>query len=156
MSLAIRILFAVAMMPLAFTPVARAQDAGAAFVVAYIEALPPSRDQVLSLLKPSAEASRKADGNVRFEVLQRTGAPHHFAILEVWKDQKAQEAHAASAQTKALRDKLQPLLASPYDERPHVGLTAGAAWADADGLYAVTHVDCVGSRRTIASLSSSS
>jgi len=147
MSLVIRILFAAALMPLALTHAARAQDSGAAFVVSYVEFLPPSEDQALALLKPFAEASRKEDGNVRFEVLRRIAPPHHVAVLEVWKDQKAQEAHAASAQAKALHDKLQPLQASPYDERLHVALAVGAAPASAGGIYAVTHVDCIGARK---------
>jgi quinol monooxygenase YgiN len=146
MSLAIRILFAAVLAALAVASMARAEDAGAAFVVSYIEFLPPSADQALALLKPFAVASRKEDGNVRFEVLRRIAAPHHVAILEVWKDQKAQEAHAASAPVKALRDKLQALQASPYDERPHIALAVGTAGAGA-GIHVVTHVDCVGARK---------
>ncbi len=145
---ALRILLAAAMLPLAFVQTARAEDAGAAYVVSYVEVLPDASDQALALLKSAAAAGRAEDGNVRFDVLQQIAAPHHFAILETWKDAKAQETHAASAQTKAWRDKLSVLQASPYDERVHVALAVGAAKpAGAGAVYVVTHVDCIGPRK---------
>jgi quinol monooxygenase YgiN len=147
MSLALRILFAAAMLPLAIVPAARAEDA-ATYVVSYVEVLPAASDQALAVLKLAAVASRTEDGNVRFDVLRQIALPHHFAILEVWKDAKAQETHAASAQTKTWREKLMPLLASPYDERVHVVLAVGAAKPAGPGaVYAVTHVDCIGPRK---------
>jgi len=143
MPLLLRTLFAAVMVPIAMMSPANAQDA-TVYVVSYVEVVPTATDQALALLKPFAEAARKEDGSVRFEVLQRTAPTHHFAILEAWKDAKAQEAHAAAAATKAMREKLQPLLASPYDERPHVALAVGPAQAAGAGaIFAVTHVDCI-------------
>lgn len=143
MSLLLRVVVFVAMVPFAMMSLAHAQDPNV-YVVSYVEVLPAATDQALALLKPFAETSRKEDGSVRFEVLQRTAPSHHFAVLETWKDAKAQEAHAAAAATKTLREKLQPLLASPYDERPHVALAVAPAQAAAAGsIFAVTHVDCI-------------
>ena len=34
---------------------------------------------------------------MRFEILQRTAPPNQFAIVSVWRDQKAYDAHAGSA-----------------------------------------------------------
>jgi quinol monooxygenase YgiN len=99
--------------------------------------------------------SRKDPGNVRFEVLQRIGYPDQFAVLEVWQDTKAQEAHGAAAHAQLFREKLKPLLRAPYDERPHITLSVGSAPASGEGsrgakaakgqgtIYAVTHVDVV-------------
>jgi quinol monooxygenase YgiN len=143
MPLLLRILFSVAMVPFAMMNAAHAQDPNV-HVVSYIEVLPSATDQALALLKPFAETSRKEEGNLRFEVLQRTTPSHHFAVLEAWRDGKAQEAHAAAAATKSLREKLQPLLASPYDERPHYVLAVGPSQpAGAASIFAVTHVDCI-------------
>jgi quinol monooxygenase YgiN len=136
--------FALAIIVMGSVQTARAQEP-AAFVVSYIEVAPASKDQVATLLKQLAEASRKDDGNARFEVLQRIDRPHHFAVLEAWADQKAQDAHMAATHTKTFRDKLQPLQAAPYDERPHTALAVGSmkAGGGAGAIYAVTHVDFI-------------
>jgi quinol monooxygenase YgiN len=79
-------------------------------------------------------------------VLQRMHQTNQFAIVEAWKDKDAQAAHAAAAGTREFRDKLRPLLRSPYDERPHTALNIGAmqmAGANRNTVYAVTHVDVI-------------
>ena len=45
---------------------------------------------------------------MRFEILQRTAPSNQFAIVAIWKDQKAYEAHAAAAHSKEFRDKIKP------------------------------------------------
>ena len=70
-----------------------------------------------NLLRRLAEASRKDEGNVRFDVLQHIMRANHFTVVETWQSQKALDAHAAAAHTRQYRDALQPLLGSPLDER---------------------------------------
>jgi quinol monooxygenase YgiN len=135
-------LLGLAMMPMA---PAQSQDANA-YIVTYIEVAPGAKDQAARLMRELADVSRKEAGVTRFEILQRIDRPHHFAILEVWKDQSAQAAHAAAAHTKAFRDKLQAVASAPYDERPHTGLAAApvsGAGAPQGAVYAVTHVDFI-------------
>jgi len=95
-----------------------AEGADAAYIVTYIEVMPPAKDKALGLLRQFGKASRKDPGNVRFEVLQRIGTPNHFAILEAWVDQKAQAAHGMAAHTKEFREKLRPYL-RPQRPQPH-------------------------------------
>jgi quinol monooxygenase YgiN len=136
------LLCGLATMPIAM---AQAQDTNA-FIVTYIEVAPAAKDQAATLMRELAGVSRKEAGATRFEILQRVDRPHHFAILEVWKDQSAQAAHAGAAHTKAFRDKLQPIASAPYDERPHTGLAAtpvSDAAAAQGAIYAVTHVDFI-------------
>ena len=121
------------------------QDA-AAHIVSYVEVAPAAKEQAAALLRQLAAASRKDDGVVRFEVLQRIDRPHHFAVLEAWRDQKALEAHAAAAHTRDARAALQPLAAAPYDERPHGPMAVAGPGGSAVGsgaVYAVTHVDFI-------------
>lgn len=127
---------------------ARAQDASATFVVSYIEVAPSSARAAAGLLRALQDASRKEPGNSGFEVLQRKGQPQQFAILEVWKDAKAQAAHAAAANTVQVRDKLKPLLAAPIDERVHTGFVVGKAKVPGRGsVYVLTHVDLIGAKK---------
>jgi len=64
-----------------------------------------------------AADSRKEPGSVRFDVLRDTSRSNHFAIVEVWQTRQAFDAHTAAAHLRAVREKLQPSLGSPYDER---------------------------------------
>jgi len=146
MTLTVR--FVLGFLCLTFGLVAAAQAAEYAYVVSYIEAMPSARDKAAGMIRQLAKASRKDAGSVRFEALQRIGHPGQFAILEVWDGEKDREAHAAAGHTKDFREQLNPLLRAPYDERPHTGLSVGAApegkAAVAKGaIYAVTHVDIV-------------
>ena len=126
-----------------------AQGAGeaAGYSVTYIEVLPAAKDLAAAFLKALGAASRKAAGNLRFEVLQRRDRPNHFAIVEAWRDQTARDANAAAEPMKEFRRALQPLLSAAYDGRPQTGLAVGSmsAGAGARGaaVYAVTHVDII-------------
>ena len=48
---------------------------GAIVVVSHVDVPPPKKDDVIAALNPLAEASRKAGGNVRFEVDQQDEPP---------------------------------------------------------------------------------
>lgn len=144
MKFALRHLFAAAVLPLMLVQPAAAQDAATAYIVAYFETAPAAAAQARAMLAGLAKSSRAQAGNLQFVALQRLGQPNHFALLEAWKDKDAQAAHAAAASTQAFRDKLQPLLRAPYDERPHSALAAQAPKAAVKGaVYVVTHVDIV-------------
>jgi quinol monooxygenase YgiN len=134
-----------AIMTLGLSTSGQADDANTAYVVTYIEVAPAAAAEARGLLKQYRDASRKEDGSLRFETLQRTERRNHFAIVEAWKDQQAQAAHAGAAHTKEFREKLQRLLSAAYDERPHIGLSVGPppAAAGAGAVYVVTHVDIV-------------
>jgi quinol monooxygenase YgiN len=117
----------------------------AVYMVAYLEVMPPSTGEAAALLKQYCEASRQEEGHVRLEVLQQSGRPDHFAIVEVWKDHQALEAHAMAAHTRQFHEQLRPLCVSPCDERQHTGLSLGATKAAraAGATYVVTHADAI-------------
>jgi quinol monooxygenase YgiN len=126
------------------TRAAESSDA-AVYVVSYLEVMPPSTRKAAALLRQYREASRKDEGHVRLEVLQQSGRPDHFAIVELWKDQRAFEAHVMAAHTRQFHEQLQPLRVSPYDERPHTGLTMGSTPAarTEGATYVVVHADAI-------------
>jgi autoinducer 2-degrading protein len=69
------------------------------------------------LLRDLADASRKEEGNLRFDVLQHAMRANHFTIIEEWQTTKAIEKHASASHTKEYRNKLAPIAGSPLDER---------------------------------------
>ena len=144
-----RSLFLATVLTLAMTSAPQAQDAGTIYVVSYIEAQPGAKVQAAALLRDYRDATRKEDGNVRAEVVQHATRPGQFVILAAWKDQKALDAHAAAASTKAFRDKIQDVRVSPQDDRIHTGLSVGPIDAKSGGrnVFVVTHVDVVPPRK---------
>jgi quinol monooxygenase YgiN len=89
-------------------------------------------------------ATGKADGNAAVLPLQEIGRPARFALIEVWRDKAAADAHAAPLG--ALRGNLLPVLTAPFDIRVNAGLaTAGSPVGAEPGaggaIYVLTHVD---------------
>jgi tripartite ATP-independent transporter DctM subunit len=123
----------------ALAPITSAQDDAAVFSVAYIEISPSMTEQAMELLKEHARNSRAQDGNLRFQLLQRTGRPNHFAILDAWESRQHQDEHTAAS--KAFQLELGKMLYSPYDERKSFP-TMGTSATGSDGeVYVLTHVD---------------
>jgi quinol monooxygenase YgiN len=69
------------------------------------------------MLRELAQASRKNDANIRFDVLQHTMRANHFTVVETWRNERAFNAHVATRHTKQYRDELQLFTGSPVDER---------------------------------------
>ena len=75
--------------------------------------------EAAQMLHQFAANSRNDQGSVRFEVLCDPVRLNHFTIVEVWRTRQDFESHLAAGHTKAFRDKSQPMLGSPFDERLH-------------------------------------
>jgi quinol monooxygenase YgiN len=160
MRFSISLLLAMALTPILAAQAPRAQEA-AIYVVSYIDVAPAASATAAGLLRQLADAGRKDDGNMRFEILQRVAPPNQFAIVAIWRDQKAYDAHMAAAHSKEFRDKIKPHLISAIDDRLHSGMEiAGAAAKSAPGaVFVVTHVDvpppkkddCISALKTLVS-----
>jgi quinol monooxygenase YgiN len=88
------------------------------YVVTHVDVNPPGKEATDALLKALAPASRKDEGNVRFDVfVQNSGRFNHYQVVEAWSTQKAGDAHDAAAHTKEFRTKLSPLNGALYDQR---------------------------------------
>ena len=87
------------------------------YVVTYVDVFPNFAAEAAKTLQQFASDSRKGAGVVRFEVMRDVARQNHFSIVEVWQNQKAFDAHVAQANTKLFRERIQPMLGSPFDER---------------------------------------
>jgi len=97
---------------------AKARATGSAiYVISHVDVGPPNRDKIIPALKTLAESSRKDSGNLRFDVAFQKNRTNHFKIIEVWKDQKSDEAHEVTAHAKEFRNVLTPLSGAMYDQR---------------------------------------
>ena len=142
MRLVLPILLAMVLTPIVSMSTAHSQDA-TVYVVSYIDVTPAARGTVAGMLRQLATASRKDEGNTRFEILQRTAPSNQFAIVSIWKDQKAYDAHVAAAHTRDFRENIKPHLISAIDDRVHNGMEIAGTAANAPrgAIYVVTHVD---------------
>lgn len=89
------------------------------YVVTHVDLTPNYLAEGNKLLVEFASDSHKDKGVVRFELLDDVSRKNHFTIVSVWENQAAFDAHLQASHTKQFREKLQPMLGSPFDERLH-------------------------------------
>ena len=130
-------------------PAAVPAPEGNIYSVTYVEVMPTAKADAVTLLRRYREAAQKEGGNLRCEIVQRIDQPHQFAILEIWKDQAAFEAHSKSASTTETREKIAAIRNAPTDERVHTALSVGRIDAPTarGGIYVATHVDVIPPRK---------
>jgi quinol monooxygenase YgiN len=118
-----RVLWAVVVMVLAALPFAgrvRAQGANdKVYVVTHVDLTPNFAVEGTKALQQYVVDSRKDSGLIRMELLQDNARTNHYTVVSVWENSKAFEAHEGTEHSKRLRDKIQPMLGSPFDERLH-------------------------------------
>lgn len=119
--------------------------------VAYFEAAPSEVNRTMTMLKAYRQATQKASGVLRVQVLQQIGRPNFFAMAEKWSDGASLQAHLTSMDNKKLRDELQSVLISPFDERLLAAVTAQPANRTAadQAIYVLTHADAAARREEI-------
>ena len=130
-------------------PTPPAVPEGPRYIVVYLEVMPTATAGAVTLVRRFRDGTRKEDGNLRAEALQRIGQLNQFVLLEAWKDQAAADAHAKAAATTQFRDKIKAIQNAPIDERTHFPLSVGPIAAKAGGaaVAAVTHVDVIPPQR---------
>ena len=89
----------------------------ALYVVTYVDVYPNFAADAAKALQQFATDSRKDAGAVRFEILRDVARANHFSILEVWQTQRAFDSHSTIEHTRLFREKIQPMLGSPFDQR---------------------------------------
>jgi autoinducer 2-degrading protein len=133
---------------------AQALPDGAAYTVAYVDIVPASRNAAIAAIKQYRDASRKDGGFQRIELFEQAGRPAHFCIIETWASSKDIDAHAASANSKDFRTKIDSMRLSDYDQRPYKTLSLGAArnGGTSRSTIVITHVDIGGQGTNAADL----
>ena len=109
--------FLLAVIPLLMASAAHAQEP--VYAVTHIDLMPANVPAGIAAMKQFAVETTKEKSCVRFEILQQDGRPNHLTLVGIWKDQKAFDAHDSAPYTKEFREKMQPLIGSPWDERLH-------------------------------------
>lgn len=95
---------------------------GALYAVTHVDVVPQGRDDAVAVLKVLAEANRKANGNLRYEVVQQANRANHFTVFEIWRSRAAFDANIAAPAQAEFRDKLGVMTGALYDERLYEAL----------------------------------
>lgn len=115
-----------------------------AYLVTYIELMPNAVASGADLIKQYRDDSRKESGNVRFDALAEIKRPNRFAVIEVWKDKAALDAHSRSAVGVNFLEKLKSLQDAPNDVRVDRALYLGRSTDRRNAaIYVVTHIDVI-------------
>ncbi|PWU05273.1 MAG: hypothetical protein C5B51_15095 [Terriglobia bacterium] len=115
------ILLALSWFAVGLLPRLGAQSGKALYVVTHVDIAGTSSrlEEATRAVREFGAASQKDPGVVRFEIVQQEGHPNHFTIYEVWKSREAFETHLAAPYTLEFRQKIQPVLGSPFREKLH-------------------------------------
>ena len=116
-----------------------------AYGVAYVDVRPSSRSAAVAAFKQYRDASAKEHGAVRVDVYEEIGQPGHFVVVERWADAAAASAHAMASHTQKLKETLQSIRVTGYDERPYKTLTTSPMPSSTgrDAIHIVTHADFI-------------
>ena len=90
---------------------------GSTYVVTHVDVPGNFRDKIMPALDALATQSRKEASNLRFDVSYQKSRTNHFTVMEVWKDQAANDAHELAAHTREFRNVLTPITGALYDQR---------------------------------------
>ena len=89
------------------------------YVVTHVDLMPNYAVDGAKLLKQFTLDSHNDKGAVRFELLGEPSRKNHFTIVSVWENEAAFDAHQEAEHTRQFREKVQPMLGGPLDERLH-------------------------------------
>jgi quinol monooxygenase YgiN len=104
-------------------PRAAAAAAGSdtVYMQLHLDVFPPGIETTLAAARAVAEAARKGEGNLRYDVVRSAKPPQsHSTLIAAWQSRKAFDAYEMSAYARQFRDTVGPLLGSPFDDRLYV------------------------------------
>jgi quinol monooxygenase YgiN len=106
---------------IAVGPSQPATGADTVYMQLHLDVFPPGIDATLAAAKALAEAARKGEGNLRYDIVRSVKPPQsHTTFLAAWRDRKAFDGYESSAYARQFRDTVGPLLGSPFDDRLYV------------------------------------
>ncbi|MCS3471464.1 quinol monooxygenase YgiN [Pseudomonas sp. JUb42] len=101
------------------TEIASAPQAAAVHAVIHVDVAPSQVATALPILQTFASSARQDPAVSSIEILQQTGAPNHFTVIEVIRSEAQYRQFVEQGYVITMRQRLQPLLGSPFDERLH-------------------------------------
>jgi len=90
------------------------------YVITHIDIIPTNMQAGRELLLRYAVEVRNEPGLARFELLCQLYRPNHFETVAVWDSEAHYLTSLSAPVTLSYRERLHPLLGSPFDDRVHL------------------------------------
>jgi quinol monooxygenase YgiN len=88
------------------------------YMMLHLDVFPNQLQTGFDVAKQVAEAARKGEGNLRYEVVSEVSTPlNYMTVFAAWQNRKAFDDYEMSTYARQFRDKVGPLLGSPFDDR---------------------------------------
>jgi quinol monooxygenase YgiN len=88
-----------------------------------VEVIPDQLQGFLDATEENAMASRQESGIVRFDVLRDLADPHHFVLVEIYRDEEAAAAHKDTGHYQRWRDIVAQMMARPRQSTRYVNIS---------------------------------
>jgi quinol monooxygenase YgiN len=99
-------------------PTRAAAGANPIFMMLHLDVFPDKLDTGFAAAKQVAEAARKGEGNLRFDVLSGASTPlNYMTLFAAWQNRKAFDDYEMSTYARQFRDTVGKVLGSPFDDR---------------------------------------
>jgi quinol monooxygenase YgiN len=93
------------------------------YMQAHVDVFPPGIDATLAAMKQVAEAARRIESNLRYDVVQSVKPPQsHSTIFAAWQNRTGFNEYEMSSYARQFRNTVGPLLGSPFDDRLYTPL----------------------------------
>ena len=114
------------------------------YVVAYADVMASAAPRAAVALKHYRDASRNESGALGIDVLSQRDRASGFAIVEIWRDAAAFEAHGKAAALEQLRRDMKPMQLAPLDVRAHTAYSLGSPTPTGrNAMTLLVHVDVI-------------
>lgn len=90
------------------------------YVVTHVDLMPPFAAEGGKLIQAFVLDARKDAGSIRYEAFVEPARLNHITLVSVWESRAAFDKHLTQQHTRQFREKIQPMLGGPLDERLHV------------------------------------
>lgn len=91
----------------------------------HVHVLPESIEAFREASVRNASHSVREPGVARFDVVQQSGDPARFVLVEVYRDASGAAAHKETEHYKAWRDQVAPMMAEPRSSVKYVNVFPG-------------------------------
>jgi quinol monooxygenase YgiN len=98
-------------------------------VLVYVHVLPEAVDAFRAASLANAAASIHEPGVVRFDVIQETGDPSRFVLIEVYRSADGAAAHKQTEHYQTWRDTVAGMMAEPRSSKSYATVSPSSIWA---------------------------
>jgi (4S)-4-hydroxy-5-phosphonooxypentane-2,3-dione isomerase len=97
-------------------------------VFVYVHVLPEAVESFRTASLANAAASIHEPGVVRFDLIQETGDPTRFVLIEVYRDADGAAAHKQTAHYQTWRDTVASMMAEPRSSKSYATVSPSSTW----------------------------